>query len=216
LKVDLPFFDICVANLPYQISSPFLFKLLAHRPLFRCAVVMFQLEFAQRLTAKPGDELYCRLSVNTQLLAKVDNLLKVGKANFRPPPKVDSLVVRIELRNPPPPVNFTEWDGLVRILFNRKHKTLRAIMTTKNILKILEENFRTQMALASEEEKMEVGENAMMIAEDGGESSLSQMKALVEAVLDETEYSDKRAAKMDGDDFLCLLAAFNAKGIHFT
>lgn len=198
-----------MANLPYQISSPFLFKLLAHRPLFRCAVVMFQLEFAQRLTAKPGDELYCRLSVNTQLLAKVDNLLKVGKANFRPPPKVDSLVVRIELRNPPPPVNFTEWDGLVRILFNRKHKTLRAIMTTKNILKILEENYRTQMALASASE-----EEQMDIEDDVG--SLTKMKALVESVLDETDFSDKRAAKMDGDSFLCLLAAFNAKGIHFT
>ena len=54
LKVDIPYFDICVANLPYQISSPFLFKLLAHRPMFRCAVIMFQLEFAQRLTAKAG------------------------------------------------------------------------------------------------------------------------------------------------------------------
>jgi 18S rRNA (adenine1779-N6/adenine1780-N6)-dimethyltransferase len=63
LKVPMPFFDVCVANLPYQISSPFLFKLLSHRPMFRCAVIMFQLEFAQRLTAKPGDELYCRLSV---------------------------------------------------------------------------------------------------------------------------------------------------------
>jgi 18S rRNA (adenine1779-N6/adenine1780-N6)-dimethyltransferase len=56
---------------------------------------------------RPGDELYCRLSVNTQLLAKVDQLLKVGRNNFRPPPKVESRVVRIEPRNPPPPVNFT-------------------------------------------------------------------------------------------------------------
>jgi 18S rRNA (adenine1779-N6/adenine1780-N6)-dimethyltransferase len=45
--------------------------------------------------------------------------MKVGKANFRPPPKVDSQVVRIELKNPPPPINFIEWDGLVRMLFNR-------------------------------------------------------------------------------------------------
>lgn len=207
LRVDLPFFDICVANLPYQISSPFLFKLLAHRPLFRCAVVMFQLEFAQRLTAKPGDELYCRLSVNTQLLAKVDNLMKVGKANFRPPPKVDSLVVRIELRNPPPPVNFTEWDGLVRILFNRKHKTLRAIMTTKNILKILEENYRTHLALSSRDEQADV---------ESDDLSPFKVKELVEKVLSETGYSDKRAARMDIDDFLCLLAAFNVEGIHFS
>uniref|UniRef100_A0A665WA84 rRNA adenine N(6)-methyltransferase n=1 Tax=Echeneis naucrates TaxID=173247 RepID=A0A665WA84_ECHNA len=106
LKTDLPFFDICVANLPYQISSPFVFKLLLHRPFFRCAVLMFQREFAMRLVAQPGDKLYCRLSINTQLLARVDHLMKVGKNNFRPPPKVESSVVRIEPKNPPPPVNF--------------------------------------------------------------------------------------------------------------
>lgn len=77
LKTDLPFFDVCVANVPYQISSPLVFKLLLHRPFFRCAVLMFQREFAQRLVAKPGDKLYCRLSVNTQLLARVDLLMKV-------------------------------------------------------------------------------------------------------------------------------------------
>ena len=77
LKTELPFFDICVANIPYQISSPLVFKLLLHRPFFRCAVLMFQREFAQRLVAKPGDKLYCRLSINTQLLARVDILMKV-------------------------------------------------------------------------------------------------------------------------------------------
>lgn len=200
LKVDLPYFDICVANLPYQISSPFLFKLLSHKPMFRCAVIMFQLEFAQRLTAKAGDALYCRLSVNTQLLAKVESLLKVGKANFRPPPKVDSQVVRIELRNPPPPVNFLEWDGLVRVLFNRKHKTLRAIMTAKSYLAILAENFKTHCSL-----------NNIPLP-----TPAPDMKEVVERVLTETGYSDQRAAKMDTNDFLCLLSAFNAEGIHFT
>lgn len=78
LKTELPFFDICVANIPYQISSPLVFKLLLHRPFFRCAVLMFQKEFAQRLVAKPGDKLYCRLSINTQLLARVDMLMKVS------------------------------------------------------------------------------------------------------------------------------------------
>jgi len=200
LKVELPYFDVCVANLPYQISSPFLFKILSHRPIFRCAVVMFQLEFAQRLTAKPGDELYCRLSVNTQLLARVENLLKVGKANFRPPPKVDSLVVKIEIRNPPPPVNFVEWDGLVRILFNRKHKTLRALLTAKSYLLILEENFRTHLSL-----------NNLPLPEP-----MVDMKALVEEVLEATGYTEQRAARLAKEDFLCLLAAFNAKGVHFA
>ena len=78
-----------------QISSPFVFKLLLHRPIFRCAVLMFQQEFAMRLIAKPGSKLYCRLTVNTQLLAKVDHLMKVGKNNFKPPPKVRLLLIYI-------------------------------------------------------------------------------------------------------------------------
>lgn len=44
-----------------------------------CAVLMFQQEFAERLVARPGDKLYCRLSVNTQLLARVDHLMKVSQ-----------------------------------------------------------------------------------------------------------------------------------------
>ena len=86
--------------------------------------MMFQEEFALRLSARPGETLYCRLSVNTQLLARVDQLIKVGRNNFRPPPKVESRVVRISPRNPPPPVDFREWDGMVRLLFNRKNKTI--------------------------------------------------------------------------------------------
>jgi len=127
LKVDLPYFDVCVANIPYQISSPLIFKLLSYRPIFQCAVLMFQREFALRLIAKPGDSLFCRLSINTQLLAKTSHLIKVSRNNFRPPPKVDSSVVRITPHNPPPPINFVEWDGLVRLCFSRKNKTLGAI-----------------------------------------------------------------------------------------
>jgi 18S rRNA (adenine1779-N6/adenine1780-N6)-dimethyltransferase len=59
-----------VANIPYNISSPLTFKLLAHRPAFRAAIIMYQHEFAMRLVARPGDSLYSRLAVNTQLLAR--------------------------------------------------------------------------------------------------------------------------------------------------
>ena len=148
MKVDLPFFNLCVANIPYQISSPLVFKLLAHPPRFRCAILMVQREFAQRLCAKPGEELYCRLSVNAQLLSKVDHLMKVSKNSFRPPPKVDSSVVRLEPKNPPPPVNFIEWDGLVRLLFNRKNKTLSAVFHTKSVLRLLADNLKTCRAIS--------------------------------------------------------------------
>ena len=148
LKVDLPYFDVCIANVPYQISSPLVFKLLAHRPVFRAATLMFQREFAMRLCVPPGDPLYCRLSVNTQLLARTTHILKVGKNNFRPPPKVDSSVVRIE---PKPvstiPVNFKEWDGLVRLCFGRKNKTLGGIFRTKTVLELIEANYKTYRAL---------------------------------------------------------------------
>ena len=58
--------------------------------------VLFQREFALQLVAKSGYKLYCRLSINTQLLAHGDHLMKVGRNNFRPPPKVEFSGVRIE------------------------------------------------------------------------------------------------------------------------
>ncbi|XP_009893809.1 PREDICTED: probable dimethyladenosine transferase [Charadrius vociferus] len=199
LKTDLPFFDACVANLPYQISSPFVFKLLLHRPFFRCAILMFQREFALRLVAKPGTKLYCRLSINTQLLARVDHLMKVGKNNFRPPPKVESSVVRIEPKNPPPPINFQEWDGLVRIAFVRKNKTLSAAFKSSAVEQLLDHNYRIHCSLHN----AEIPEN-FKIAEK------------IQTVLKNTGYSEKRARSMDIDDFIRLLHGFNSEGIHFS
>ncbi|KAH8358735.1 hypothetical protein KR215_005416 [Drosophila sulfurigaster] len=199
LKAELPFFDLCIANVPYQISSPLIFKLLLHRPLFRCAVLMFQREFAQRLVAKPGDKLYCRLSINTQLLARVDMLMKVGKNNFKPPPKVESSVVRLEPKNPPPPVNFTEWDGLTRIAFLRKNKTLAATFKVNSVIEMLEKNYKLFRSLRNEP----LEENFNM-----------QEKVL--AVLEEQGMSTTRARSMDIDEFMRLLLAFNAVGIHFN
>ena len=195
----LPFFDVCVANVPYQISSPLVFKLLLHRPFFRCAVLMFQREFAQRLVAQPGDKLYCRLSINTQLLARVDHVMKVGKNNFRPPPKVESSVVRIEPKNPPPKIQFKEWDGLTRIAFVRKNKTLGAVFSQTAVLLMLEKNFKIQCNLKGE-----------AVSED------LNMKEKVDQILDSINFKEKRARTMDIDDFSNLLYAFNSNGIHFT
>ncbi|XP_026475061.1 probable dimethyladenosine transferase isoform X1 [Ctenocephalides felis] len=199
LKAELPFFDICIANVPYQISSPLVFKLLLHRPFFRCAVLMFQREFAQRLVAKPGDKLYCRLSINTQLLARVDMLMKVGKNNFKPPPKVESSVVRIEPRNPPPPINFSEWDGLTRIAFIRKNKTLSAAFKQSSVIETLERNYKLHCSL-----------NNISVPQD------LDMKTKIESILTEQKADQKRARTMDIDDFMEILHAFNADGIHFA
>ncbi|KAL0569515.1 Dimethyladenosine transferase [Marasmius crinis-equi] len=101
VKATLPFFDVCISNTPYQISSPLIFKLLSHRPLPHIYILMFQCEFALRLVAKPNTELWSRLSTNLQLYSKVDY---VNKNSYRPPPKVESSVVRIAPWDPPPPV----------------------------------------------------------------------------------------------------------------
>lgn len=198
IKTELPYFDICVANIPYQISSPLTFKLLAHRPIFRCAVLMVQREFALRLIANAGDSLYCRLSANVQLLSKCTHLLKVGKNNFKPPPKVESSVVRITPFNPPPPVQFTEWDGLLRLCFSRKNKTLRAIFKGDNVIKLLSENYKTYCSLHDVEPKDDF-----------------DIKEKVLEILENMGYADQRAAKLDMDDFLKLLDSFTKEDIHF-
>ncbi|OAG11408.1 dimethyladenosine transferase-like protein [Paraphaeosphaeria sporulosa] len=147
IKMEYPHFDVCISNTPYQISSPLVFKLLSlpHPP--RCAVLMFQREFAMRLFAKPGEKLYSRLSVNVQMWARVSHVMKVGKANFNPPPKVESNVVRIEPKHPRPAISYEEWDGLLRICFVRKNKTLRSsFLGTSAVVELLESNYRLYCA----------------------------------------------------------------------
>ncbi len=64
----------------------------------------------------------------------------MGKNNFKPPPKVESSIVRIEPKNPLPDIDFLEWDGLLRVCFIRKNKTLKATFKNKKVLEILKEN----------------------------------------------------------------------------
>jgi 18S rRNA (adenine1779-N6/adenine1780-N6)-dimethyltransferase len=126
-----------------QISSPLVFKLLSHRPLFRVAILMFQREFALRLTATPGSEFWSRLSANVQLYAHVDHVMKVSRGSFRPPPQVESSVVRIVPRDPPPLIRFEEFDGMNRVLFSRRNKRVRAGFGAKGVLGMLEANWKT-------------------------------------------------------------------------
>jgi len=144
---SLPYFDVCISNTPYQISSPLTFKLLALSPAPRACVLMFQREFAMRLFARPGEKLYSRLSVNAQMWAKISHVMKVGRNNFNPPPQVESNVVRIEPKVPRPQISYDEWDGLLRIAFVRKNRTLRsAFLGTASVMEMLESNYKTWCA----------------------------------------------------------------------
>ena len=190
VKTELPYFDVCISNTPYQvrlsvqhgeascpeppqISSPLTFKLLALSPAPRVCILMFQREFAMRLFAKPGDRLYSRLSVNAQMWAKIDHIMKVGKNNFKPPPAVESSVVRLVPKNPRPQISYEEWDGLLRVVFVRKNKTLRAsFFGTTSVMDMLESNYRTWCAqndVVVEEGPEEEGkEDFMEVDEDVG------------------------------------------------
>ena len=138
---------------------------------------MFQREFAMRLFAKPGDRLYSRLSVNAQMWAKIDHIMKVGKNNFKPPPAVESSVVRLVPKKPRPTISYDEWDGLLRVVFVRKNKTLRAsFFGTTSVMDMLENNYRTWCAqndVVLEEGPSERGEDGMEV--DGGEEEDEEM-----------------------------------------
>ena len=176
IKVDLPRFDVCVSNTPYQISSPLVFKLLAMDPPPRTCMLMFQREFAMRLVARAGDKFYSRLSVNAQMWAKVEHVMKVGRNNFKPPPQVESSVVRLTPKRPRPELSYEEWDGMLRVCFVRKNKTLRAsFLSISTVMEMLEGNYRTfcaQTGVVLEDGPVEEG---MEVDEDVGVKDVSEV-----------------------------------------
>lgn len=119
-----------IANLPYSISPPFLFRLLDHRDLVDWAVIMLQKEVARRLTAEPGTREYGIPSVLFAACATMEPLLQVKPGEFHPRPRVDSTVVRIRFRPPPDRVRRMapfDWELMKKIVhgcFGRRRKTL--------------------------------------------------------------------------------------------
>lgn len=121
-----------VGNLPYNLSSPILFHALEHAAAIRDMVFMLQKEVVDRMAAGPGSKVYGRLSVMLQAYCTVTPLFVVPPGAFRPPPKVDSAVVRMVPRPPAEigvadPRRFTE---VVRAAFGQRRKTLRNALSS--------------------------------------------------------------------------------------
>jgi len=116
-----------VANLPYNISSQVLFKILDHRPLFSRLVLMFQKEVGDRLLAVPATRNYGILSVLVQNWYTVTRVVKVAPGSFHPPPKVESVVLRFDPRPQPLAAIADEaaFHRLVKAVFAQRRKTLR-------------------------------------------------------------------------------------------
>jgi len=124
-----------IANLPYSISNPLLFKLLDCHEVVDYAVLMLQKEVAERISAQPATKEYGVLSVLLGSCAVVEPLLKIGPENFHPRPKVDSMVVRIRF-NPPsaeikalPAHSLKILKMLVKAAFGKRRKTLLNALT---------------------------------------------------------------------------------------
>jgi 16S rRNA (adenine1518-N6/adenine1519-N6)-dimethyltransferase len=130
LKTDLGAWGpaVIAGNLPYYITSPILERLFKSRGKWKLAVILVQAEVAARIVAEPGRRDYGYLSVMVQAQAHAERLLEVPRAAFRPPPKVDSAVVRLEPQDPEMDFGIKDLPSFLKFAgncFRYKRKTLR-------------------------------------------------------------------------------------------
>jgi 16S rRNA (adenine1518-N6/adenine1519-N6)-dimethyltransferase len=116
-----------VGNLPYNVSTPLLFRFIAQADVIDDMHFMLQREVVERMAAPPGSKTYGRLTVMLAAACRVEPLFDIGPGAFRPPPRVWSSVVRLEPWRAPPfplpdPAQFAE---VVRRAFGQRRKTLR-------------------------------------------------------------------------------------------
>ena len=122
---------VLAGNVPYYITTPIIFHAL-ERPRPRRAVYLVQREVAERAAAPPGSRTYGALSVNVQAVARVETLFAVPPGAFRPPPKVDSAVIRVVPRDDPAvaPAEEARFRAFVQEAFGLRRKQLRRVLRT--------------------------------------------------------------------------------------
>jgi 16S rRNA (adenine1518-N6/adenine1519-N6)-dimethyltransferase len=132
-----------MANLPYSISNPFLFKLIDNREQMAWATIMLQKEVAERLMAQPGSKDYGVPTVLLQSCATVRPLMTLKPAEFHPRPKIDSVVVRIDFSSTAerieqlPEYDFQIFRYIVRAAFNQRRKTLLNTLSRAKLFSLL-------------------------------------------------------------------------------
>jgi len=116
-----------VGNLPYNISTPLIFKLLENCAIIQDMHFMLQLEVVERMAATPGSKHWGRLGIMTQYHCRVEHLFDVPPHAFRPEPKVQSAIVRLTpwAESPWQPCNESKLRALVKAAFAHRRKTLR-------------------------------------------------------------------------------------------
>jgi len=122
-----------IANLPYNIATTLLIQWLAHASCFDSMTLMFQREVAERITARPGEAAYGRLSVLTRWLADAEILFDVPASAFVPQPKITSSIVQIvPLAQPRYPCSQHALEFITRTAFGQRRKMLRSSLKKIN------------------------------------------------------------------------------------
>ncbi len=120
---------LILSNLPYNITTPLLFKFLGLQPTARRVVVTVQREVAERIVSPPGRKAYGALSVGVQAVAKADRRFDIGRKAFRPVPDVDSsLVVIVPDRARAERLGAGALRGVTRACFSRRRKQMQKIL----------------------------------------------------------------------------------------
>ena len=122
-----------IANLPYKIATTLLVQWLTHANCFDSMTLMFQREVAERITARPGEAAYGRLSVLTRWLADAEILFDVPASAFVPRPKITSSIVQIvPLTHPRYPCSQHTLEFITRTAFGQRRKMLRSSLKKFN------------------------------------------------------------------------------------
>lgn len=137
-QADALTFDLCalappggrlrlVGNLPYNISTPLMFRFLEQSDCIEDLHLMLQREVVERIVAAPGDKTYGRLSVMVQTLCAAESLFRIGAGAFHPAPKVESAFMRLRPHRPlPHPIDDPGLHArIVAAAFGQRRKTLR-------------------------------------------------------------------------------------------
>jgi len=148
-----------VGNLPYNISSPLLFRLLSNKNQIIDMTFMLQKEVVDRIVARHGSKTYGRLSVMMQTFFEVESMFTVPKESFDPQPKIESAILYLKTKTQPLTENTKLLEKIVKISFSQRRKTL------KNCLKSILSQEQTKIDLSLRAEMLSV-ENFITLMKD--------------------------------------------------
>jgi 16S rRNA (adenine1518-N6/adenine1519-N6)-dimethyltransferase len=123
-----------IANLPYNVATPLLINWLRHAEDYSDLTLMFQREVGGRIVAAPGSRTYGRLSVLANWRCQTENLFNLPARAFTPPPKIDSSVIRLTPKTPPPmDAEIALLETVTAAAFGQRRKMLRSALKTLNV-----------------------------------------------------------------------------------